>query len=95
MIIRKSTRIFFAHTSFKWSNLAANNAGVTVVIVGMSSEHGKGLSIISNLLQMDDMIEKVVANINSYIVPGPNLYVDASAKATPIAGLWMVRQQAD
>ncbi len=29
--------INFAHRSFKWQNLAANNAGVTVVVVGVSS----------------------------------------------------------
>lgn len=33
--------ISFAHTSFKWSNLASHNAGVTVVIVGISSDVGK------------------------------------------------------
>jgi len=27
--------IAFAHTSFKWSNPASHNAGVTVVIVGL------------------------------------------------------------
>jgi hypothetical protein len=30
--------IAFAHTSFKWSNLANNKAGVTVVIVGLTPE---------------------------------------------------------
>ena len=30
-------QIVFAHTSFKWTNLASNNAGVTVAIVGISS----------------------------------------------------------
>ena len=36
LIFRDGSEIFFAHTSFKWANLASNNAGVTVVIVGMS-----------------------------------------------------------
>ena len=32
--------ITFAHTSFKWANLASHNAGVTVVIVGFSKGAG-------------------------------------------------------
>jgi len=28
-------QIIFAHTSFKWTNLASNNAGVIVAIVGI------------------------------------------------------------
>lgn len=36
LILRSGLEIAFAHTSFKWSNLAANKAGVTVVIVGLS-----------------------------------------------------------
>lgn len=35
-----SLRIRFAHTSFLWRNLAKNNAGVVVVIVGVDAEKG-------------------------------------------------------
>ena len=35
-IIWDKTEIFFAHQSFKWANLAKNNAGVTCVIVGLA-----------------------------------------------------------
>lgn len=38
-IFRTGNKIVFAHTSFKWKNLASKNAGVTVVIVGMSPDH--------------------------------------------------------
>ena len=34
LILEKNVKISFAHTSFRWRNLAANNAGVTVVIIG-------------------------------------------------------------
>ena len=34
------TRIRFAVTSFKWANLASNNAGVTVCIIGLSRNVG-------------------------------------------------------
>ncbi|WP_454748588.1 class I SAM-dependent DNA methyltransferase [Ciceribacter selenitireducens] len=34
---RREIEIRFAHTPFKWSNLASHNAGVTVIIVGLGS----------------------------------------------------------
>jgi hypothetical protein len=36
LIFGAGSSISFAHTSFKWANLASHNAGVTVVIVGIS-----------------------------------------------------------
>ena len=35
LIFKSGNEIGFCHTSFKWSNLASHNAGVTVVIVGL------------------------------------------------------------
>ena len=37
-ILGSGQNIFFAYTSFKWANLASYNAGVSVVIIGVSSE---------------------------------------------------------
>ena len=34
LMAKLGAHIDFAYSSFKWSNLAANNAGITVVIVG-------------------------------------------------------------
>lgn len=34
-LLRKDIEIFFAQESFKWANLAQNNAGVTCVVVGV------------------------------------------------------------
>jgi hypothetical protein len=45
LIFDTDHKINFAHTSFKWSNLASNNAGVTVVIVGISNHH-QGVCVI-------------------------------------------------
>ena len=36
--------IYFAHRSFEWSNLAANNAGITCVIIGMRPRAGTEVS---------------------------------------------------
>jgi hypothetical protein len=35
LMFNTGNKIVFAHTSFKWANLASHNAGVTVVIVGL------------------------------------------------------------
>jgi hypothetical protein len=41
LIFASGHEIAFAHTSFKWQNLASHNAGVTVAIVGLGKEKGK------------------------------------------------------
>lgn len=38
LLMERGFRIRFAHTSFKWENLAANKAGVTVVVTGVDKE---------------------------------------------------------
>ncbi len=80
MILDASTRIFFAYSSFKWRNLAAHNAGVTVQIIGLATDTGRGARLFE-ASDGDETIEKQVPNISAYIVPGPNIYVDAVSKA--------------
>jgi hypothetical protein len=41
ILYEKDLEISFAHTSFKWTNLASNNAGVTVVIIGLANISAK------------------------------------------------------
>ena len=86
-IFQTSNQIVFAHTSFKWANLASHNAGVTVVIVGISSTAGMTKRLYS--VTDDDpghVVErKDVLNINAYLVPAPNVEVQQSAK--PMQGL--------
>jgi hypothetical protein len=76
--------IRFAHTSFKWANLASHNAGVTVVIIGLSSSGEKERSIHSISESGETEIKKVV-NINPYLVPTDDVYVNKSSK--PLNGL--------
>ena len=76
MILNDSTRIFFAHSSFKWRNLAAHNAGVTVQIIGLSADQGRTAQLFETS-DDEQVMEKLVPSINAYIVPGPNVYVDA------------------
>lgn len=86
LIFQTQNRIVFAHTSFKWANLASHNAGVTVVIVGISSDNG----ITRRLYSQADGDAAVVAlkevqNINAYLVAAPNIEVHPRAK--PVSGL--------
>lgn len=68
--------IEFAHTSFKWVNLASHNAGVIVIIVGLSNTTGKKKRLFT--LDADGAAhERVCGNINPYLVDGPNLVVEA------------------
>jgi hypothetical protein len=80
MMLNTSSRIFFAYSSFKWRNLATHNAGVTVQIIGLATDQGRSARLFEDA-DTDEAIEKSVPNINAYIVPAPNLYVDARSKA--------------
>jgi hypothetical protein len=68
-IILKTCCIHFAHTSFKWSNLAANNAGVICVIVGLAKRGAKNKRIFTN------EIARKVENISSYLTVGEEIFV--------------------
>jgi hypothetical protein len=68
--------IDFAHTSFKWTNLASHNAGVIVIIVGISNTPGKKKRLYTHD-GSDSVTERLCDNINPYLVDGPSLVVDA------------------
>jgi len=79
LIFRTGHEIKFAHTSFKWANLASHKAGVTVVIVGISNQPGKLRQLYSSA-NNDTSIVKDVENINAYLVPGENIEVKSRVK---------------
>jgi hypothetical protein len=68
-------RIAFAHTSFKWANLASHNAGVTVVIVGISNHAGKVRRLYSQS-EGGSAVVKEADNINAYLVPYQDIIVN-------------------
>jgi len=70
--------ISFAHLSFKWNNLASFNAGVTVVIIGLSKGSIKPV-IFSNNDRLG-LEAKVVQNINAYLVAAPDIFVSPKTK---------------
>ncbi len=78
----KNTVIDFAYTSFKWGNSAANNAGVTVAIVGLSNI----INSSKNKQLFDENNNRVVvSNINPYLTNGENILIQSSR--TSLAGL--------
>ena len=78
-IFRTGHEIGFAYTSFKWSNLATHNAGVTVVIVGISNRAGKLRRLFS---AGDDGATTLreAEHINAYLIAGPNVIVEGASR---------------
>jgi hypothetical protein len=74
-IFKNGHEINFAYTSFKWANLASYNAGVIVIVVGISNT-GVGQKRLYSLDADGAVLEKVCANINPYLVDAPNLVVE-------------------
>ena len=72
-------KIAFAHTSFKWANLASHNAGVTVVIIGISNQPIKIKRLFSNAENGTSLI-KQVDYINAYLVPSSNIIVEKMSR---------------
>jgi hypothetical protein len=65
--------IKFAHASFKWQNLAANNAGVTVVVVGVSRPpFGKALLYEGQSVREAD-------SIGCFLIPNQSVTVSPCA----------------
>ncbi|MGR9431341.1 class I SAM-dependent DNA methyltransferase [Rhizobium leguminosarum] len=71
--------IVFAHTSFKWANLASQNAGVTVVVVSISRQLSGSKRL---YVQEPDgkVIAREVENINAYLVPSRDVIVEGESR---------------
>ena len=80
LIFKTGHEIAFAHTSFKWNNLASHNAGVTVAIVGISNHAPKTRALFS-ISENGKILLKEVENINSYLVSAQNIEVEKSQKS--------------
>ena len=78
-IYEKGVEISFAYQSFKWSNNAKNNAGVTVSIIGLQSiENNIKLLFTDNKIIRTD-------HINSYLLGTPEVIITRRNK--PISNL--------
>jgi hypothetical protein len=84
LIFGRGQKISFAHTSFKWSNLAAQNAGVTVIILGLSADVRT-----PRLFDIDPegkLRKREVTSIGPYLVPDSQVMIEAAGK--PIANVF-------
>ena len=79
VVFATGNEIVFAHKSFKWANLASHNAGVTTVIVGLSQSY-QGDKTLMEIAGDNEVRERIVTNINAYLVAGSNVIVFKSAK---------------
>ncbi|MBD8625746.1 class I SAM-dependent DNA methyltransferase [Oxalobacteraceae sp. CFBP 8753] len=66
--------IRFAHTSFKWANLASHNAGVIVVIVGMSKDSSQKRHLYDSARDGEVTVREA-RNITPYLTSGDNVLV--------------------
>lgn len=79
LIFKTGHEIAYAHTSFKWANLASYNAGVTVAIVAIAKNY-RQLRKLYSLEENGRSLQKEVAHINAYLVGGNNVIVDKQPK---------------
>jgi hypothetical protein len=74
-IFASGHHIAFAHTSFKWANLASHNAGVTVAIIAISNTPNQTRRLYS-LNDEGEAVVKEAENINAYLVAASNVVVE-------------------
>ncbi len=87
VIFASGHKIAFAHTSFKWANLASYNAGVTVVIVGITN-HATATRQLFVTSDDGSVISRETTNINAYLIAAPNVEVEAQGQPISPRG-WM------
>ncbi|MEP2984128.1 MAG: DNA methyltransferase [Sulfitobacter sp.] len=80
LIFKTGHEIAFAHTSFKWANLASHNAGVTVAIVAISN-HAAPMRKLFTLADDGGSVVKEAENINAYLVAAPTVIVDGKSRS--------------
>ncbi len=76
-------KIGFAHKSFQWKNLAAHNAGITVLIVGIASRNRNYATLYEET--SDGLIVRQVENINGYLATSQDIFVNAQSE--PISAI--------
>jgi hypothetical protein len=85
LLFGQGVKIGFAHTSFRWSNLASRKAVVTVAIVGLVPHGSTGSARLYEESTEAQTAVRVVPNINAYLIAGPDVIVQPASE--PINGL--------
>ncbi len=73
-VLNDNLEINFAHQSFKWTNNAKGNAGVTVAIIGISNKSKEDRILINKSIAQN------VKEINPYLVAGKTAYIKKRTK---------------
>lgn len=95
LLLADGLRIRFAYTPFRWRNLAAKNAGVTVIIIGLG-ERDNTNPILFQSDENDAITKREVANINAYLIPFRDIYISALSKPlSPIGNILNGSKPAD
>jgi len=76
LVIKNDIQIQFAHQSFKWSNNAANNAGVICVIIAI------GKNGLCKKRMFDGVNEISVSNITPYLTSGKTIYIKRESEVS-------------
>lgn len=83
-IFTSGCQIEFAHTSFRWANLASHNAGVSVAIVGITTQPRSPRRLFS-LDSSGNTIERQGSHINAYLALGESVIVEKASQ--PLSAL--------
>lgn len=78
-VLNDDEEINFAYESFKWSNNAKNQAGVTVAIISIRNKSNGPKYFFTSI------DSQKVENINAYLLPTRNIFINQSTK--PISSL--------
>jgi type II restriction/modification system DNA methylase subunit YeeA len=73
-ILNEHIEIGFAYQSFKWTNNAKGNAGVTVIILGLRNKSAKPKYLFF------DKLKKEAKNINAYLLDSADIYIFGRTK---------------
>ena len=75
-LLALDVEILFAYLTFTWKNNAKSNAGVTVIIVGLSNSHVKNKKFIYS-----NGVKREAKNINPYLAESRNIMVRSASKS--------------
>jgi hypothetical protein len=79
LIFETGAEIAFAHTSFKWANLASRNAVVTVVVVGLRPNAGRTRRLFETGEDGQTVVREVKF-ISAYLIPATDVIVEATRR---------------
>ena len=87
--LMESLEIRFAHRSFKWSNLAVHNAGVTCVVVGMGPKYGRTEIAPDRRHDLLDDLGALASASRSTVLPPKRLFDGDTVRDVEVIGPYL------